>query len=578
MRFGSLITLTAALLMCASTFTFAQNPRANPSTDFALINGQIHTMDESGTVAEAIAVEGDEIVYVGDAAGLGNVIGLGTEVIDLEGKMVLPGFVEGHMHPTAGALIMRGVDLQIDSIEGILERVRAYAEENPDLPVIHGYGVRLHLWDDGYGTKEMLDEIDSERPIYLWGVDGHQAWVNSKALEIAGIDENTPETVPGFSYFRRNEDRTPAGWIVEVPAQLQVLSKLIDLNLEYTEAGVREWLPRFAAAGITTAHDYGIQGLGMEEGFQLMTDLAEAGDLPIRVQGNFYWNDPDIDPIPQVESIREQFNAELVSARGLKINMDGGDDAYSALYTEPYSDNPDADPDPIIPFDILNETVLRADAAGINVVCHCFGDAAVRAVLDAIELAIQQNPPRDRRNVISHALLVHPDDIPRFAELDVTWDSTGAWMSLDPAMQSLTLQRLGEERVQRYMPMRAIAEAGGNVSLGSDWPAAGYISEYRPLVAIRTAVMRQLPGRDNVAPLGGEEARVPVDLAIRANTINAAYGMGRDHEVGSLEVGKKADLIVLSENLYDIDPSTIHEVDVLYTMMGGKLTYDSSAE
>ncbi|MEP1573913.1 amidohydrolase [Roseibium album] len=578
MRIESLISLSVALLISASTSAYAQNSRANPATDFALINGQIHTMDEAGTVAEAIAIEGDEIVYVGDAAGLGNVIGLGTEVIDLEGKMVLPGFVEGHMHPTAGALIMRGVDLQVDSIGGILERVRTYAEENPDLPIIHGYGVRLHLWEDGYGTKEMLDEIDSERPIYLWGVDGHQAWVNSRALEIAGIDENTPETVPGFSYFRRNEDGTPAGWIVEIPAQLQVLSKLIDLNLEYTEAGVREWLPRFAAAGITTAHDYGIQGLGMEEGFQMMTDLAEAGDLPIRVQGNFYWNDPDIDPIPLVESMREQFNAEHVSARGLKINMDGGDDAYSALYTEPYSDNPDADPAPIIPYDILNETVLRADAAGINVVCHCFGDAAVRAVLDAIEMAIEQNPRRDRRNVISHALLVHPDDIARFAELGVTWDSTGAWMSRDPSLASISVSRLGEERIQRYGPMKAIAEAGGNVSLGSDWPAAGYISEYRPLVAIRTAIMRQLPGRDEVPPLGGEEARVSVDLAIRANTINAAYGMGRDHEVGSLEVGKKADLVVLSENLYDIDPSTIHEVDVLYTMMGGKLTYDSAAD
>ncbi|WP_170386876.1 amidohydrolase [Ruegeria atlantica] len=572
------MTITIGLLTAFASNSVAQTARLNPTTDYALINGAIHTMDEAGTVAEAIGITGNEIVYVGDAAGLANVIGIGTEVIDLEGNMVLPGFVEGHMHPTAGALIMRGVDLQIDSIDGILERVRTYAEENPELPIIHGYGVRLHLWDDGYGTKEMLDEIDADRPIFLWGVDGHQAWVNSKAFEIAGIDENTPETVPGFSFFRRNEDGTPAGWIVEVPAQMQVLSKLIDLNIDYTKTGVREWLPRFAAAGITTAHDYGIQGLGQDEGFQLMTDLAASGELPIRVQGNFYWNDPNLDPIPPLEAMREQFDTDLVSARGLKINMDGGDDAYSALYTEPYSDNPDASPNPIIPFDTLNETVLRADAAGINVVCHCFGDAAVRAVLDAIELAISQNPPRDRRNVISHAMLVHPDDIPRFAELDVTWDSTGAWMSLDPALQSVTVQRLGDERVKQYSPMRAIAKAGGNVSLGSDWPAAGYISEYRPLVAIRTAVMRQLPGRDDVPPLGGEEARVPIDLAIRANTINAAYGMGKDHEIGSIEVGKLADLVVLSENLYEIDPSTIHDVEVLYTIMDGNLTWDHTKQ
>ncbi len=570
--------LVTAMAVFLANATFAQTGRENPTADYALINAQVHTMDAEGTVAEAIGIEGNEIVYVGDAAGLANVIGIGTEVIDLQGNMVLPGFVEGHMHPTAGALIMRGVDVQIDSIDGILERVRDYAEANPDLPIIHGYGVRLHLWDDGYGTKEMLDEIDSERPIFLWGVDGHQAWVNSKSFEIAGIDENTPETVPGFSYFRRNEDGTPAGWIVEVPAQMQVLSKLIDLNIEYTAAGVREWLPRFAAAGITTAHDYGVQGLGQDEGFQMMLDIAAAGDLPIRVQGNFYWNDPNLDPIPPLKTMREQFNSELVSARGLKINMDGGDDAYSALYIEPYSDNPDAAPNPIIPFDVLNATVVRADAAGINLVCHCFGDAAVRAVLDAIELAIETNPPRDRRNVISHAMLVHPDDIPRFGELGVTFDTTGAWMSRDPALESVTISRLGEERVQRYSPMVAIAEAGGNVSLGSDWPAAGYIAEYRPLVAIRTAVMRQLPGRDDVPPLGGEEARVPIDLAIRANTINAAYGMGRDHEIGSIEVGKLADLVVLAENLYEIDSSTIHEVEVLYTIMNGQLTYDYEAE
>nr|WP_319385851.1 amidohydrolase [uncultured Roseibium sp.] len=578
MRFGSLITLTAALLVSASTFTFAQNPRANPSTDFALINGQIHTMDENGTVAEAIAIEGDEIVYVGDAAGLGDVIGLGTEVIDLEGRMVLPGFVEGHIHPTGGALIMRGVDVQTDDPAEIIDRVRAYAEANPDLPLIHGYGVRVNIWPDGFPTAAMLDEIDSERPIFLWAVTGHAAWANSKALEIAGIDADTPDTVPGFAFFDRDETGNPKGWIVEVPAQLQVLSKLVDLNYDYAAEGVAEWLPKFSEAGITTVHDFGVQGLGAEEGFQIFADLEEAGAMPVRLQGSFYWNDPGVDPVAELQALNEQFDTELVSARSLKINMDGDDDGYSALYTSPYADNPDADPDPIIPFDVLNDAVKRADAAGFNVICHCFGDMSVRRVLDAVELAIAENPPRDRRNVISHATLVHPDDQPRFAALNVTWDSSGAWMSFDPVLQDISVPRLGEERVQSMYPMKAIADAGGNVSLGSDWPAAGYISEMRPLVSIRTAVMRQLPGRDNIPPLGGEGARVPVDLAIRANTINAAYGMGRDHEVGSLEVGKKADLVVLSENLYDIDPSTIHEVDVLYTMMGGRLTHDSTAE
>ncbi|WP_422376611.1 amidohydrolase [Roseibium sp.] len=578
MRVGKLVALTSVLLLGVSTAAFAQNPRANPSTDLALINGQIHTMDENGTVAEAIAIEGDEIVYVGDAAGLGDVIGLGTEVIDLEGKMVLPGFVEGHIHPTAGALIMRGIDLQTDDPNELLERLRAHVEANPDLPLIHGYGVRTHIWGDDFPTAAMLDAIDADRPIYLWAVTGHAAWANTMALEVAGIDADTPETVPGFSYFDRDEDGNPKGWIVEVPAQLQVLSKLIDLNYDYAAEGVAEWLPKFSEAGITTVHDYGVQGLGAEEGFKIFVDLEKAGKMPLRLQGAFYWNDPDVDPVAALQALNDQFDTELVTARSLKINMDGDDDGYSALYTSPYADNPDADPDPIIPFDILNDAVKRADAAGFNVICHCFGDMAVRRVLDAVELAIAENPPRERRNVISHATLVHPDDHSRFGELGVTWDSSGAWMSFDPVLQNVSVTRLGEDRAHSMYPMKAIADAGGNVSLGSDWPAAGYISEMRPLVSIRTAVMRQLPGRDDVPPLGGEEARVSVDTAIRANTINAAYGMGRDHEVGSLEVGKKADLVVLSENLYDIAPSRIHEVDVIYTLMGGEVTHDSTEE
>ncbi len=573
-----LFTITALLHLAAMPL-HAQTGRENPTADWALINGQIHTMDETGTVAEAIGIEDGEIVYVGDASGLANVIGIGTEVIDLEGQMVLPGFVEGHIHPTGGALIMRGVDLQTDNTEELFELLREYIEANPELPIIHGYGVRTHIWrDDGFPTAAMLDEIESDRPIYLWAITGHAAWANTKALEMAGIDADTPEPVPGFSFFERDDVGDPKGWIVEVPAQIQVLSKLIDINYDYAAEGVSEWLPKFSEAGITTVHDYGVQGLGAEEGFQIFTDLEKAGKLPIRLQGSFYWNDPNVDPVPALQALNDQFDTELVSARSLKINMDGDDEGYSGLYTAPYADNADADPDPIIPIDVLNDAVKRADAAGFNVVCHCWGDGAVRHVLDAIELTIAENPPRDRRNVISHGSFVHPDDIPRFGDLGVTWDSSGAWMSFDPVIEFISTSRLGNERAQSMYPMKAIADAGGNVSLGSDWPAAGYISEMRPLVSIRTAVMRQLPGRDDVPPLGGEEARVPVDLAIRANTINAAKGMGRDHEIGSLEVGKLADLVVLSENLYEIDPNTIHEVDVLYTMMNGELVFDHTEQ
>lgn len=577
MRFGKLIALSASLMMGASTTALAQNPRANPATDFALINGQIHTMDENGTVAEAIAIEGDEITYVGDAAGLGDVIGLGTEVIDLEGKMVLPGFVDGHIHAAVGGLIMLGVDLQTDDKDELFARIRKEVETN-DSEIILGYGVRFNPWTDGNPTAAMLDEIESERPVYFWTIDGHGAWANSKALEIAGIDKDTPDTAPGFSFFERDADGSPTGWIVEVPAQMQVLTALVDITPEFLAGGVKEWMQKFAASGLTTVHDHGIQGMSQEEGFQMMADFESAGELPVRFIGSYYWNDGNVDPLPGTMELRAQFDTELVKVKYLKINMDGGDDKWNALYVEPYADKPDVEPKPIIPYETVENAVIRADAAGIDVTCHCFGDLAVRKLLDAVEAAIKVNPPRDRRHKITHGTLIHPDDVARFGELGVTYDSTGSWMSLDPLLQTVTTERLGEERVAGMYPVNRVDQAGGVFSFGSDWPVSGYVSEFRPLAAIQTGMTRQLKGREDVAPLGGEDARMSLDLALKAHTINAAHGMNMSDEIGSLEVGKKADLVVLNENLYDIDPNDISEVDVLYTMMGGKLTYDSTAE
>ncbi len=574
MRSTVLLATTASLL---ATVVSAQTGRENPTADYALINGAIHTMDESGTVAEAIGIEDGEIVYVGNAEGLPNVIGLGTEVIDLGGAMVLPGFVDGHIHAVAGGLIMLGVDLQTDDKDELFALIREEVETNKD-DLILGYGVRFNPWTDGNPTAAMLDEIESERPVYFWAIDGHAAWANSKALELAGINKDTPDTVPGFSFFERDAEGNPTGWIVEIPAQLQVLSALMEISPEFMKDGVEVWINRFAAAGITSIHDHGIQGMGQDEGFQMLTDFEAAGDLPLRVVGSYYWNDGNVDPLPGTLELREKFNSDLVKARYLKINMDGGDDKWTALMVEPYSDKPENVPQPIIPYDVMQDAVIRADAAGVDVTCHCFGDLAVRRLLDAVEAAIEVNPQRDRRHKITHGVYIHPDDYARFGQLGVTYDSSGAWMSFDPLMQSIATSRVGPERVDLAFPTTRVLSEGGKFSFGSDWPVSGYASEYRPLAAIEAGVTRTLDGRKDIAPLGGDEAMMSLDQALRAHTIDSAYGMGLDSEIGSLEVGKKADLVVLSQNLYDIDPNEISEVDVLYTIMDGNITWDHTKQ
>jgi len=576
---GLFARLAALVLALAIGFDQAladdNHARLNGTADYAFINGEIYTMDDALPRAEAVTIEGNKITYVGNASGLKEQIGYDTKVVDLRGKMMLPGFVDGHIHAVAGGVIMNGVDLQTDDKTELMQRIKDYVKNNPDKELIHGYGVRLHIWNDDWPTAAMLDEIESERPLYFWAIDGHKAWVNSKALELAGITQDTPETVPGFSFFQRDEDRNPTGWIVEIPAQMQVLSALVDIDADYVASGVAEWLPKFAASGITAVHDYGIQGLSMKEGFDLFKDLEKAGKLPLRVLGVYYWNDPDIDPVPIVQQLTKDVDTPLITANRLKVNMDGSDDSYSALYVDGYSDKSDLEVDPIIPYDVLNDVMMRADAVGIDAVCHCFGDLAVRKFLDAVELTSKANPVRDRRNVASHATLVHPDDYGRFKELNVTYDSTGSWMSRDPFIREVTTKRLSDERVDIMFPMNAVADAGGNVSFGSDWPVSGYVSEYRPLYAIQRAMLRQIdPGQP---PLGGENAKVPLERALKAHTLGAAYGMGMEDKIGSIEEGKLADLVVLEKNLFDLKPQQIGDTKVVYTMMNGALTYDATA-
>lgn len=246
-----------------------------------------------------------------------------------------------------------------------------------------------------------------------------------------------------------------------------------------------------------------------------------------------------------------------------------------ALYVDGYTDKPEIKVNPIIPYDILNETVKRADAKGIDAVCHCFGDLAVRKFLDAVEGSIKVNPARDRRNVSSHTVLVHPNDVPRFKELGVTYDVQVAWGARDPLIVSISLQRMGEERLNRYFGVNVMVAAGANVSFSSDWPVSGYISNVEPLKTIQVAMTRRTLGDTTSPPLGGEAGKVPLEVALKAHTLGAAYGMGMDDRIGSIEVGKLADLIVLEKNLFDVEPADIGEVRVLYTIMNGQLVYEA---
>ena len=543
------------------------------TADYVFTNGKVYTVNSDQEWAEAVAVKGTDIVYVGDNEGAQAFSGDGTERVDLAGGMVLPGFIDGHIHGTGGGLLAVGPDLLTDDKEEILRRVRAEAEANPDADVILGWAWRPNPFPDTGPRKEDLDAIDSERPIYLWGIDGHSAWVNSKALEVAGVDKDFPDTQPPFSYYQRDEDGTPTGWVVELPAQIEMLGKLRDLSPAGVEGGVRDWMPRYAAAGITGFLDAGIQGMSFEEGYAMYQNLESDGVLTTRVYGSLYWNNPEVDPLPELRELRADFNSELVKVLKLKINVDGSEEKHNGVYVEPYSDRDGFYGEPIIPADVLNKVIAEADADGIDLFCHCWGDGATRLILDAVEAAIAANPDRDRRHTISHTSLVHPNDVPRFAELGVIGDFQTSWATLDPITEGLAVERMGKERRDRYYAIKELLDAGAHVSISSDWPVAGYAPTHQPLVTIEVAVTRQAPAPPRRDPLGGESARLSVADAIRAHTLGQAYALGEEDRLGSLEVGKKADLIVLEESLFEVDMYDIGETAVQLTMMNGRITH-----
>ena len=313
------------------------------------------------------------------------------------------------------------------------------------------------------------------------------------------------------------------------------------------------------------------------EGFDIYRKAERAGKLPFRVIGSYYHNNPTIDPVPVIQALRREFRSELVKASVLKLNIDGGDAQYTAAMLAPYSDNPRTSGDTLLPPELFADIVRRADREGVDIHIHSYGDRGTRLSLDAFEAAIKANPPRDRRNALAHLILIDPADVPRFGKLGVVAQFSAQWATPDQQWRDVTRARWGEARCDALYSVKSILDHGGAVSLGTDWPAAGYYSTYRPLDAIEIATTRReldKPLASQLPPLGEV---ITLEAALKANTLGPAWQLGMDHEVGSIEPGKLADLVVLDRNLFETPSPEIHNARVLMTVMNGKVTHEEPA-
>ena len=505
-------------------------------------------------------------------------VGDKTQVIDLHGQMLLPGFVDSHIHPTL-AMFAGGADLQYDSLEEVLASVKKWTDAHPDAKVIRGYGWRYTLFPTTGPTKDELDKLFPDRPVLLVAIDVHSAWINSKAMELAGVNAKTPDPAPGFSYFQRDpKTGEPTGWVVETPAEQAVLAKLTPPTVEAQIAEMAELLPKLSAAGITAVFEAGIATMPAEAGYDGYQQLEKENKLPVRVVGTYYWNSPEVkDPVQTVLKLKDKYNSELVQAKTLKIMADGGEAQHTAVLLKPYYDRPGYNAEYLLDPKLVGAAVLKAQQNGVDTHCHCYGDAAIRAYLDIVAEAEKQYPNSPSRHTIAHSLLITDQDVPRFKELNVTMQTSPQWITPDPYSEKIT-QILGNEVVNtEWARMNSVSKAGGRLAFGSDWPASGYFSSYRPLDAIQVALTRAiLPQYEKIQftpimPPANE--RITLDQALKAYTLGSAYVLDLETKVGSLETGKLADIVVLEKDLYKIPPSDISTTKVKLTMMNGNVTY-----
>ena len=569
--FQLLLSILATSVLLAGCSRDQQEAPA-PLADLLLTNGKVYTMDAERTWAEAVAIRDGRIIFVGSSADAKQHTGSATEVVDLEQKMLLPSFQDVHIHPIGGGLAYLSCTLFDESgLDAALAKIARCVAENPDADAIVGTG-----WDWGMfigeatPDKELLDAIDNSPPLIFGDGDGHTLWVNSAALALAGVTADTPDP-EGGAIGRVAGSTEPSGTLLEGPGMALLRSKLPATSLEEKEQGLLYAQRYLLGLGITAMQDAMVFLAADDEASNLATyrSLQEKGQLKLRVRAAIYW-DPakGLAQIPAIKAASTEFSKGRLQVTSVKFWADGILETHTARLLEPYTDKPDTLGLLMVPLDDMMAAVPLLDAAGFQIHIHAIGDGTVRYALDAIEKARDTNGVRDARHFIAHTQLIHPDDMGRFVKLQTVATFSPYWAFSDDYTAIINPPQLGEERMKTMFPIAEVLATGARVAFGSDWS----VSTADPLLGIEVAVRRQDP-EDTTAPVFMPEQRISLDAAIAGYTIEAAYTNFLDDDTGSVEVGKYADLIILSDNLFDIPTAQISNAKVLATLLEGELVY-----
>ncbi len=547
-------------------------PREVHPADTVLRGGVLYTAEPSSRDAQALAITEGLIAYVGSDAGVVAHIGPSTRVVDLAGAMVMPGIVDGHIHAVRGGLnSLLGCTFAFSATPTqIRERVAPCVEDQPDALWIRG-----GQWDSGFferfdipSPRAFLDEVSGDKAVYLADDALHNAWVNSKALALAGVDGDTPDP-PGGRYAR-DADGNPNGLLIET-APKAVAAVIPDYSREQYQAGAVEFARIANAFGVTSVKDAG----PTETEMRAYYDADQAGKLTVNVATSIrtpYGHREHALDYAAIEALRDRFASTHVHTAFVKIFLDGvPTPARTAAMLAPYL------PDELhgheftggplhVPMTLLVPDLIALDARGFTVKLHAAGDRSVRRGLDAIEAVRAANPSRALRHELAHAGYIDPADIPRFAQLNAVADLSPIIWFPSPIIDSI-VTALGERRALAYWPVRDLIDHNAPLLSGSDWPAA--VPDANPWMGIEALITRRDPRGKHAGVLWAEQA-ITLAEALQIYTLDGARALRLEDKTGSLTIGKSADIIVLNHNLFEIAPEHISDTRVVRTFFEGQ--------
>ncbi len=523
-------------------------------------------------IEQGLAVRGGRVVALGDDALA--LRATAREVVEVGDGLALPAFGDGHAHPPQGGLEDAGPAVRgAPDVDGVVAAVRDWAQRNPEAEWVVGGSYDPALAPGGRFDARWLDAAVPDRPVVLRAADYHTVWCNTEALRRAGVDASTPD--PEIGWIERRDDGSPLGTLREWQACDLVLDAAPAPSAAEREAALARAGQRLAAAGITWVQDAWVDlDTGVVDAYLALAgrgELAVRAGLALRADPTRWRDQP-----AEFEAARARVDALPADQGGgqvwvgtVKFFADGVVEGGTAALLEPYVDDPCSRGMPVWDWPELEAAAVAVDALGFQLHIHAIGDAGIRAALDTVEHVARVNGPRDRRPVIAHTQVVHPDDLPRFAALGVIANFEPLWAQRDALMDDLTAPRLGDERTAWQYPMGSLLRSGARISFGSDWPVSSYV----PLEGVRVAVTRTtLDGR----PPGGwlPHERLTVEQALTAYTAGVAFQSFEDDR-GVLRVGARADVVVLDRDVLSGPPEAVHEAQVVGTWAGERWTHRS---